>query len=321
MHEVMNMEKCNPYSFYVVLADGIMEIPQDSNLSWITLFYALPKELVEKRPAYLELPRNIHQLLNSKEHCKLIQSDAFLELVWDCYAWAAWQFFQVPGKDVAKRDIPGDWSNYSGDFPLWRLSYEIIKYFRQKFETEMEWSFQRLFLMDRDSEVPWLSYKQFGNLVGNLTDMIVEEQNWQPMIDEIWNNRQVEDYTGKNINKRDFMRSWNHSRTAEHISLEDMLENGANINGEQLYDIADPRGEFESMVLTEQSMEQFRGRLTEQDRKILQLRYEGLSLKEIAEKVGFKSPSAVSKHIEKLAGAYEGFVSGEYSDFLDKHTT
>lgn len=72
------MEISNPYSFYVVLADGIMEIPQESNLSWITLFYALPKELVEKRPAYLELPRN----------------------------------------------IPGNWSNYSGDFPLWRLSYE-----------------------------------------------------------------------------------------------------------------------------------------------------------------------------------------------------
>ena len=33
LHEVMNMEKGNPYSFYVVLADGIMEIPQDSNLS------------------------------------------------------------------------------------------------------------------------------------------------------------------------------------------------------------------------------------------------------------------------------------------------
>ena len=33
LHEVMNMEKSNPYSFYVVLADGIMEIPQDSNLS------------------------------------------------------------------------------------------------------------------------------------------------------------------------------------------------------------------------------------------------------------------------------------------------
>ena len=193
------MEKSNPYSFYVVLADGIMEIPQESNLSWITLFYALPKELVEKRTAYLELPRNIHQLLHSEEHRRLIESEAFLELVWDCYAWAAWQFFQVPGKGGVKHDIPGNWSNYSGDFPLWRLSYEIIKYFRQKFETDLEWSFQRLFLMDKDSELPWLSYQHFGNLVGNLTDMIVEEQNWQPMIDEIWNNRQVADYTGKNI--------------------------------------------------------------------------------------------------------------------------
>ena len=208
------MEKSNPYSFYVVLADGIMEIPQESNLSWITLFYALPKELVEKRPAYLELPRNIHQLLHSEEQRKLIESEAFLELVWDCYAWSAWQFFQVPGKGGVKHDIPGNWSNYSGDFPLWRLSYEIIKYFREKFETEMEWSFQRLFMMDKDSELPWLSYQHFGNLVGNLTDMIVEEQNWQPMIDEIWNNRQVADYSGKNISKRDFMRSWDHSRTA-----------------------------------------------------------------------------------------------------------
>ena len=151
--------------------------------------------------------------------------------------------------------------------------------------------------------------------------MIVAEQTWQPMIDEIWNNRQVADYTGKNIQKRDFMRSWDHSRTAEHISLEDVLENGVDIDGELLYDIADPRGEFESTVLTEQSMEQFKDKLMAQEKLILQLRYEGYSLKEIAEKAGFKTPSAVSKRIEKLAGAYEDFVSGEYSDFLDKHTT
>ena len=111
------MEKGNPYSFHVVLADGIMEIPQDSNLSWITLLYALPKELVGKRPAYLGLPRNIHQLLHSKEYCKMLQPEMFLELVWNCYAWAAWQFFQVPGKGGAKHDIPGNWSNYSGVFP------------------------------------------------------------------------------------------------------------------------------------------------------------------------------------------------------------
>nr|MCR5254645.1 hypothetical protein [Acetatifactor sp.] len=59
---------------------------------------SLPRELVEKRPAYLELPRNIRQVLDSEDSRAMIQSDSFLELVWDCYARAAWQFFQVPKK-------------------------------------------------------------------------------------------------------------------------------------------------------------------------------------------------------------------------------
>lgn len=154
------MAKHRPSGFIVVLPQAIIEIPQDSNLSWLTLFYALPKELVEKRAAYLNLPRNIKKLLASPEHRKLIETDAFLELVWDCYAWSAWQFFQVPKKDGTYQDIPGDWQHYSGDFPLWRWSYEIIRHFRMKFENEMEWSFQRLFLMGMDDEFPWLTYFQ-----------------------------------------------------------------------------------------------------------------------------------------------------------------
>lgn len=78
------MEKISPYIFFVVLSNRIIEIPQDCNLSWLTLFYALPVELVEKRPEYLKLPRNIHQLLNSEECRKQIETDAFLELIWDC---------------------------------------------------------------------------------------------------------------------------------------------------------------------------------------------------------------------------------------------
>ena len=174
--------------------------------------------------------------------------------------------------------------------------------------------------MDKDDELPWLSYQHFGNLVGNLTDLVVQEQNWQPMIDEIWNNRQVNDYTGKNVNKKDFMRSWTHSRTAQHISIENLLENGTVIDGELLYELADPRGEFESKVISEVHIDQFKDKLTDIDRKILRMRYDGHSLKEIAAAVGFKTPSAVSKHIEKIAEQYENFVSDEYSDFLDKHT-
>lgn len=118
-----------------------------SNLAWMTMFYALPRELVQKRPAYLELPRNISQLLASEKHMKLVKEDAFLELVWDCYAWGIWQAIKVPDGKGGYKEIPGDWQHYSGDFPLWRLSYDIIRYFRMSYETEMEWSFQRLFTM------------------------------------------------------------------------------------------------------------------------------------------------------------------------------
>ena len=310
-----------PKGFIVLLPQAIIEIPQDSYLSWLTLFYALPKELVDKRKEYLELPRNITQVINSVQSKGLIESDAFLELVWDCYAWSAWQYFQIPHKDGTYHDIPGDWSHYSGDFPLWQLSYETIKHFRSKFETEMEWSFQKLFLMDKDDELPWLSYQQFGNLIGNLTDMIVKELNWQPMIDEIWRERQPDDYNrGKNTDKRGFMRSWEHSRTAQHVSLEGVSESGVKLDGDMLFDLADPRAAFETTVITEVQMAQFKSKLTETDRQIMKMRYEGYTLKEIAEKVGFKTPSAVSKRIEKLAGQYDDFIGREYGKFLDKYT-
>ncbi len=308
-----------PKGFLVVLPGQIMEIPLDSNLSWLRMFYALPRELVEKRPEFLDMPRNIRRVLDSEQYRALLKSDSFLELVWDCYAWAAWQYFQIPHKDGTYHDIPGAWQNYSGDFPLWRMSYLILAHFRNKFEYEMEWSFQNLFKVPMQHNIAWLSYQEFGNLVGNLTDLIVAEQNWQPNIDEIWKNRQPADYTGKNMQKRDYMRSWTHSRTMNTLSLEDIKENGLSVNGDALYEMADPRAEFETRILDESKMEDFKKRLNDTDRKILELRTAGYSQQEIADQVGFKTPSAVSKRIQQIAGHFEDFITKEYGEFIDKH--
>lgn len=86
-------------SFIIVLPHTIIQIPATSNLSWLTLFYTLPRELVAKRPEFLELPRNVYQLLASEKYTQMVNSDTFLELVWDCCAWTAWQAFVVPGKN------------------------------------------------------------------------------------------------------------------------------------------------------------------------------------------------------------------------------
>jgi len=308
-----------PNGFLVILPGQIIEIPQDSYLSWLTLFYALPKELVQKRPAYLSVPRNIHVLLKDKKCRDLIQNDAFLELVWDCYAWGIWQFLQVPYEKGGYHDIPGDWQDYSGDFPLWRLSYDIIRYFRMKFEGPMEWSFQNLFMMSEEEEVPWLSYRHFNNLLGNLTDMIVEEQKLQPVIDAAWKNRQPEDYNGRNTQQRDFERSWNHSRTAKHLSLEQISEEGITINGDDLYDIPDPSAEFETKLISEERMEKFKATLNEKQRQTLELYAAGLTQQMIADRLGDKTTGAVSKRVQKIAALYSEFIEREYGEFLNKH--
>ena len=77
------MRKTN--GFIVILPAQILKIPKSSNLSWLRLFSSLPRELVKKSQAFLNLPRNIRQVLENDEYHAMIQNDSFLELVWDCY--------------------------------------------------------------------------------------------------------------------------------------------------------------------------------------------------------------------------------------------
>ena len=307
-------------NLYIVTPKGTRKIPYDHNLIWLPLFYAIPEELLEKRSIYLKIPRNIHQLMDSPEHMALIEKEAFLEFVWDCYAWAVWQAFRVPKNDGTYQSIPGTWDNYSGDFPLWRWSYKVVVHIRAKFETELELGMERLIRLKKWVEEPTLSFQQFINMVGNLTDMIVAEENWQPMIDEIWKNRQIEDYDGSSTHSRDFMRSWTHSRTAKHISIEELMKTGEKVDGDVLFEIEDPRSQFEEKVVGEMQMEQFKAGLTERDKIILQMRAEKYTLQEIADKVGYQTPSAVKKRLEQITGSYENFIQEEYSTFLDEHT-
>ena len=48
------------------------------------------------------------------------------------------------------------------------------------------------------------------------------------------------------------------------------------------------------------------------------LRMEGYTEQEIADKVGYKTASAVHKRIAKIADAYEDYVTAEYQKYLDK---
>ena len=53
--------------------DDTLWIPRSSNKSWLTLFYALPREMVDKQKEYLSLPRCPYDVLRTEKYDELIR--------------------------------------------------------------------------------------------------------------------------------------------------------------------------------------------------------------------------------------------------------
>ena len=301
------------------IPDGAIVIPHTHPLSWIMMFYALPKEMFENLPKYRQLPSNMRDIQVSEKYMRMINCDNFLIMIWSLYAWMVWHCLRVPGKNGEYRPISGAWGHYSEDFPIWRMTYEIGMHFRELFERCSNWKVQRLFDLKKDEEMPWLSLPDFCTIVKTMTQFVIDNMNLQPLIDEVWYHRAEEDYAGENYAYRDFMRSWTHSRTASSVSIDEIIESGAQVDGQVIFDLPDPRAAFEEYVVSTVKIDQFKERLTEKDRIILQMRNDDHTLQEIADEVGYKTASAVQKRIKKIAAEYNDFVSAEFSDFLATH--
>lgn len=296
--------------------DGV-HLEFSDNRSWLTLFYQLPREILDKRKEYYQIPRCPYDVLRADDHKDLIDDDRFLELIWDSYAWAIWNNFQVPKEDGTYRSIPGLDRFYSGDFPLWRMAYYCVALMRQKFQS-IGLGFQELYNIPPGIEVPFLSYRQWWNLVGNTFDLIIKEQDLQPVIDEIWQNRTLEDYSEYYSKvKAAFEAQWYHSRTKTGktmMSLESLMENAG--GGASLFEVPDEKDYAEDAV-NRLFLTQFLSTLSEKDRTILSLQSDGLTDQEIAEKTGYKTHSAVVKRRDKIRESFDAYVKEEYAAYKE----
>lgn len=279
------------------------------------MFYHLPKVLVEKRPECLEIPRKIREVVYCQKWRDLIESDAFLELVLDCYAWLGWQFFKVPNPKGGYMPIPGSWGQYSGDFPIWRYAYSVPPLIAERLEAMPTKSLQSLFNAGKDYEVPWIDYDVFYGVFGRMTEAIVEEKNWQPAFDMLWEKRMPEDYNGASLKRNDFQRSWNHSRKPDaQISVEKTLEEGTMIDNQMVHDFEDSSIPLEQKVESEVFVERFKETLSERDQRILELRVQNVPLAEIAKEVGYSNAGAVSKRIQQIAHRYDDYQAQSEDD-------
>ena len=70
--------------------------------------------------------------------------------------------------------------------------------------------------------------------------------------------------------------------------------------------------EFEDAVWSAYEVRRFMQRLSETDRQILYLRMQKRPFAEIAQRLGFKTNSAVLKRVRKISKAYERYIGEDF---------
>lgn len=279
---------------------GRFIIPSTSYLKWLPLFYFIPQQLIPDKEL-LKIPRNMKLMLKDPDHTELVVGDRFLLVVMDIYSSAIWRFLKVPDGKGGYKALPGSWNNYSGYFPMWKMSYMIAAHFINLFDEILKLNIPFLFSMPEKQPFPWVPLSLFIATVEKMTEKAVKDLDLQPTVDTIWTNRQPEDYDGFSQKRTDFLRSWNHSRNHPHYSVEQMNEYGV-----ELTDLKQP---VEQKVVEQRNIEQFKASLSEKDKRILEMRMQGVKLEDIAKAVGYQTPSAAKKRIDRVAEAYERFIN------------
>ena len=136
---------------------------------------------------------------------------------------------------------------------------------------------------------------------------VMVEDRYPAFFEVVQQNRCFEDYDRRSSRiKTDFWRRWYHSRT-KHPTV-------ASVDVFRLTGVAptalqaNTAHEFEEQVWGEYEVERFLKTLTETDRKIMLLRCDKRPLAEIAQRLGFRTHSAVLKRIRRIGKAYERFI-------------
>ena len=115
-----------------------------------------------------------------------------------------------------------------------------------------------------------------------------------------------EDFEEWNTRVRiDFLRKWYHTRAknVRTFSLESALEDGDG----KLYYIPDETQNVEETVIAQDYSERFFARLSERDQAILQLRLDGFTHVQIAEKLGYANHSGVIKRMQAIRKKFEQY--------------
>lgn len=264
-------------------------IPHDSNLRYLPFVFFLPEELIAKCPTLRALPRCLGEINRSEKLIDSINSNVFLKEIMDAAAALAFPYFGF-----------GGWKeHYTGHCPVWQLTYALPLWTRL-LEDETGWGLQRLFLIPSTDIIPFFDPDFIKEVMERIVKRGIVEENWQPILDAVKKMPCDEDFERYNTNVRiDFYRKWYHTRS-KRIKLVSLEETMAGEDGDYVTVVAaDPR-DMTEIVAAEDYCIRFKSRLSNKDREILELREDGFTFEEIADKLGYKNHSGVVKRMQAI---------------------
>lgn len=280
-------------------ADGTKRLYRNSEL--IPAFLMIPNCLLEKTNKEMRtLKRVPRDLFRDPETIRRVESDNFLQVVIDCYAYAAWPFMDL-GK---KMEV------YSGYDPGWIVAHAASLWINALEDLELlpdAGAFYRAWQTDPDKEIGFCSMEFMSAVMRLAVQKVMVEDRYPAFFEVVQQHRCFEDYDRRHSRvKIDFWRRWYHTRTKHPIVAS--VDTFRTLGVDPIALQSNTANEFEDEVWSSYEVERFMRRLSETDRQILNLRMQKRPFAEIAQRLGFRTHSAVLKRVRKIGKAYERYM-------------
>lgn len=274
------------------------------NSEYLPFYYYIPKSILQKCGAELNtIPRNPRMIFTNRKACEFIESDLFKLLIIDAAAYLVWHYM---GFDEYME-------TYSGYDPAWKLAHCPDYWIKEMTDEGIIPTVNDLY-QNYNGNLGFVSEAEIDIHLRYIVPRVMEKYNMNAAIQTAKEFRCFEDFDHRNSRqKTDFYRKWYHTRTKHPIvSLEEFQENYTESHNGQEWEEADTSQDVEENVVSQTLVEQFKKTLSEKDMKILEMRMDAATLEEIAEKLGYKTHSAVHKRIRKIGLAYEKFTGEDF---------
>lgn len=275
------------------------ELREFINAEYLPAYYLIPKEIIDRNPKKLrEIPRMFAMLTLDEEAIATVESDLFILLIIDAYAYMVWQFI----KPYEYMEI------YSGFDPLWRFVHNVDVWLMALKEAHYLFDVKRL--TERPYVVlDYVSLEQMTAALMHIVPKVMRENKMYEVMEIVENHRCFEDFDYRSSNRKtDFYRQWYHTRTKHpQISLDAFMEEYEQTHGGRKWEIVDESIEVESSVVSSGYVQGFLDTLSPEDRRIVELRMKELTLEQIAKEVGYKTHSAVLKRLKRIGEKYRKY--------------